>query len=100
MELAAFMYHDLYEKLAAFGIQQIDRDKIILKPYLLKKKTGRSKDKRNSRQLSGLNIKHHTPRWKLALPSLKTALKSACLPCQKITAIAIRPAVSCYYCST
>lgn len=37
MELAAFMYHDLYEKLAAFGIQQIDRDKIILKPYLLKK---------------------------------------------------------------
>lgn len=37
LELAAFMYHDLYEKLAAFGIRQIDRDKIILKPYLLKK---------------------------------------------------------------
>ena len=37
LELADFMYHDLYEKLAAFGIRQIDKDKIILKPYLLKK---------------------------------------------------------------
>lgn len=37
LELADFMYHDLYEKLAAFGIRQIDKDKIVLKPYLLKK---------------------------------------------------------------
>lgn len=37
LELAGFMYHDLYEKLAAFGIRQIDKDKIILRPYLLKK---------------------------------------------------------------
>lgn len=37
LELADFMYHDLYEKLTAFGIRQIEKDKIILKPYLLKK---------------------------------------------------------------
>ena len=37
LELADFAYHDLYEKLVAFGIRQIDKDKIILKPYLLKK---------------------------------------------------------------
>lgn len=37
LELADFMYHDLYEKLAAFGIRQVDKDKVILKPYLLKK---------------------------------------------------------------
>lgn len=36
LELADFMYHDLYEKLEAFGIQQIEKDSIILKPYLLK----------------------------------------------------------------
>ena len=37
LELADFMYHDLYKKLHAFGIRQVDKDKIILKPYLLKK---------------------------------------------------------------
>ena len=37
LELADFMYHDLYEKLSAFGIRQIEKDKIVLKPYLLKK---------------------------------------------------------------
>lgn len=37
LELADFMYHDLYEKLTAFGIRQFDKDKLILKPYLLKK---------------------------------------------------------------
>lgn len=37
LELADFMYHDLYERLSAFGIRQIDKDRIILKPYLLKK---------------------------------------------------------------
>ena len=37
LELADFLYHDLYEKLSAFDIRQIDKDKIILKPYLLKK---------------------------------------------------------------
>ena len=36
LELAAFMYHDLYERLEAFGIRQIEKDSIILKPYLLK----------------------------------------------------------------
>ena len=37
LELADFMYHDLYEKLYAFGIRQIEKDQVILKPYLLKK---------------------------------------------------------------
>ena len=36
LELAEFMYQDLYEKLLAFGIHQIEKDQIILKPYLLK----------------------------------------------------------------
>lgn len=36
LELACFMFHDLYEKLEAFGIHQIDKNSIILKPYLLK----------------------------------------------------------------
>lgn len=38
LELAEFMYHDLYEKLLDFGIYQIEKDQIILKPYLLKQK--------------------------------------------------------------
>lgn len=37
LELTDFMYHDFYEKLCNFGIQQIDKDPVILKPYLLKK---------------------------------------------------------------
>lgn len=37
LELADFMYHDLYEKLEAYGIHKIEKDKVILKPYLLKK---------------------------------------------------------------
>lgn len=37
LDLADFMYHDLYEKLDAFGIYKIEKDKVILKPYLLKK---------------------------------------------------------------
>ncbi len=37
LDLADFMYHDLYEKLEAFGIHKIEKDKVILKPYLLKK---------------------------------------------------------------
>ncbi len=37
LELADFMYHDLYEKLDVFGIHKIEKDKVILKPYLLKK---------------------------------------------------------------
>lgn len=37
LELADFLYHDLYEKLFSFGIRQVDIDRIILKPYLLKK---------------------------------------------------------------
>lgn len=37
LELTDFMYHDLYEKLDAFGIHKIEKDKVVLKPYLLKK---------------------------------------------------------------
>lgn len=37
LDLADFMYHDLYEKLDVFGIHKIEKDKVILKPYLLKK---------------------------------------------------------------
>ena len=36
LDLADFLYHDLYEKLVAFGIHKIEKDKVILKPYLLK----------------------------------------------------------------
>ena len=38
LELTEFMYQDLYEKLLAFGIHQIEKDRIILKPYLLKQR--------------------------------------------------------------
>ena len=38
LELTEFMYQDLYEKLLAFGIHPIDKDQIILKPYLLKQR--------------------------------------------------------------
>lgn len=37
LDLTDFMYHDLFEKLNAFGIHKIEKDKVILKPYLLKK---------------------------------------------------------------
>lgn len=37
LDVADFMYHDLYEKLTAFGLQNIEKDRVILKPYLLKK---------------------------------------------------------------
>lgn len=37
LDLADFMYHDLYERLDAFGIHKIEKDKVVLKPYLLKK---------------------------------------------------------------
>lgn len=37
LELAEFIYYDLYEKLESYGIQKIEKDKVILKPYLLKK---------------------------------------------------------------
>lgn len=37
LELADFLYHDLYEKLEAFGIHKIEKDKVVLRPYLLKK---------------------------------------------------------------
>lgn len=36
LELTEFLYHDLYEKLLEFGMQKIERDKIVLKPSLLK----------------------------------------------------------------
>lgn len=37
LDLTEFMYHDLFEKLKAFGIHKIEKDKVLLKPYLLKK---------------------------------------------------------------
>lgn len=37
LDVADFMYHDLFEKLSAFGINKIEKDKVTLKPYLLKK---------------------------------------------------------------
>ena len=37
LDVADYMYHDLYEKLSAFGLQKIEKDKVILIPYLLKK---------------------------------------------------------------
>ena len=37
LDVADFMYHDLYERLSAFGIQKIEKDRVVLKPYLLKK---------------------------------------------------------------
>ena len=36
LDVASFMYHDLYEKLISYGIKEIEKDRIILKPYLLK----------------------------------------------------------------
>ena len=36
LETARFFFPDLYKRLAAFGIHQVDNDKIVLKPYLLK----------------------------------------------------------------
>lgn len=36
-DLAKSLYTDLYDKLTEFGLQKIATDKIILKPYLLKK---------------------------------------------------------------
>lgn len=37
LDVADFMYHDLFEKLDAFGVHKIEKDKVVLKPYLLKK---------------------------------------------------------------
>lgn len=37
LELTAFLYPDLYEKLYAFGLRLIPKDQVVLKPYLLKK---------------------------------------------------------------
>lgn len=35
LDMTEFMYPALYEKIASFGIIKVERDKIILKPYLL-----------------------------------------------------------------
>ena len=37
LDVADFMYHDLYRELEAFGIHKIEKDRVVLKPYLLKK---------------------------------------------------------------
>lgn len=36
IEMIKFLKPELYERFKAFGIEEIDKDKIILKPYLLK----------------------------------------------------------------
>ena len=36
LDMAEFLYPDLYERLTGFGIRKIDKDNIVLKPYLLK----------------------------------------------------------------
>ena len=38
LELTEFMYQDLYGKLLAFGVHPIEKDRIILKSYLLKQR--------------------------------------------------------------
>lgn len=38
LELAEFLYPDLYEKLLDFGIHPVEKDQITLKPYLLKQR--------------------------------------------------------------
>ncbi|EET58773.1 hypothetical protein BRYFOR_09232 [Marvinbryantia formatexigens DSM 14469] len=38
LELAEFLYPDLYEKLLAFGIHPVEKDQVTLKPYLLKQR--------------------------------------------------------------
>lgn len=37
LELTRFLYPDLYEKLLLFGLQEVEKDRVVLKPYLLKK---------------------------------------------------------------
>ena len=37
LDVTDFMYHDLFEKLEAFGLHKIEKNKVVLKPYLLKK---------------------------------------------------------------
>lgn len=37
LDVAEFMYHDLFEKFETFGLHKIEKDKVVLKPYLLKK---------------------------------------------------------------
>ena len=36
LDVADYMYHDLYEKLEAFGVRKIEKDRVVLKPHLLK----------------------------------------------------------------
>ena len=36
LETAEFFYPELFSRLEAFGIQKIEKDKVVLKPYLLK----------------------------------------------------------------
>lgn len=38
IEMMKFLVPELYERFKAFGITEIEKDKVILKPYLLKKK--------------------------------------------------------------
>ena len=37
LDLTEFMYPDLFKRLTEFGLQKIEKDRVILKPYLLKK---------------------------------------------------------------
>ena len=37
LDVADFMYHDLFERLDTYGVHKIEKDRVVLKPYLLKK---------------------------------------------------------------
>lgn len=76
LELADFMYHDLYEKLEAFGIHKIEKDKALLKPYLLKNKYPQAAVR--------TGILYPLSKWNLVLHPEKVTLKSAFLACNKI----------------
>ena len=38
LEMMEFLNHELYKRFVEYGIKKIERDKIVLKPYLLKDK--------------------------------------------------------------
>ena len=48
LEIAEFMFPDLYERLVAFGIYKVPKEAIVLKPYLLKHKTQECIDQQNA----------------------------------------------------
>lgn len=37
LDVAEFMFNDLYVALSSYGIRRVEKDEVVLKPYLLKK---------------------------------------------------------------